>query len=310
MRFNNVHVSAVGHVLPERVVSSLEIEDRLAPAYDRLGFHPGRIELMSGIRERRHFEPGTRPSAVATQAAEIALERSGFDRNELGMLIFSSVCRDFMEPATASVVHANLKLPNSCQCFDMSNACLGFANAMMVAGNMIELGQIESALIVAGAGAGNFIYGALTKDHARERDGMRTVYTGLILFAVFGVFFEFLIFDGFGGLGRWLIPLVLIGAGVYMLFLRDPQSPLPWVTPGGSAPDTPRDYAGSSGPQTNATSPGSPAAPGATTTTTHTPATAPPSDVVTPVEPALPDTTSDTRVDPTAPGNGDPEDRG
>jgi len=166
------------------------------------------------------------------------------------------------------------------------------------------------ALIVAGAGAGNFIYGALTKDHARERDGMRTVYTGLILFAVFGVFFEFLIFDGFGGLGRWLIPLVLIGAGVYMLFLRDPQSPLPWVTPGGSAPDTPRDYAGSSGPQANATSPGSPAAPGATTTTTHSPATPPPSDVTAPVEPALPDASSDTSVDPTAPGNGDPEDRG
>ncbi|MBZ0135074.1 MAG: 3-oxoacyl-ACP synthase III [Planctomycetes bacterium] len=157
MRFSNVYISAVGHLLPERVVTSLEIEDRLAPAYERLGLHPGRIELMSGIRERRHFEPGTRPSTVATQAAEIALDRSGLDRNKLGILIFSSVCRDFMEPATASVVHANLKLPHSCQCFDISNACLGFANAMMVAGNMLELGQIESALIVAGEDGGPLV---------------------------------------------------------------------------------------------------------------------------------------------------------
>lgn len=147
------------------------------------------------------------------------------------------------------------------------------------------------ALIVAGAGAGNFIFGALTKDHARERDGLRTVYTGLILFAVFGVFFEFLIFDGFGGVGRWLIPLVLIGAGVYMLFLRDPQSPLPWVTPGSSAPDTPRDYAGS---------PGSPAA---------TPGN-PRSDVVAPLEPELPETAGDTRVDPMASDDGEPDDHG
>ncbi|MCB0201509.1 MAG: 3-oxoacyl-ACP synthase III, partial [Anaerolineae bacterium] len=121
MRFNNVHIESVGHLLPERVVTSLELEDRLAPAYERLGFHPGRIELMSGIKERRHFEPGTRPSTVATKAAEVALERAGIDRGKLGILIFSSVCRDFMEPATASVVHANLKLPLGCQCFDLSN---------------------------------------------------------------------------------------------------------------------------------------------------------------------------------------------
>jgi 3-oxoacyl-[acyl-carrier-protein] synthase III len=155
LRFSNVYINAVGHVLPERVVTSAELEDRLAPAYARLGFHPGRIELMSGIRERRHFEPGTRPSTVATAAAEIAL--AGFDREKLGLLVFTSVCRDFMEPATASVVHANLKLPHSCQCFDLSNACLGFANGMMVAANMLELGQIEAALIVAGEDGGPLV---------------------------------------------------------------------------------------------------------------------------------------------------------
>ncbi len=128
------------------------------------------------------------------------------------------------------------------------------------------------ALIVAGAGAGNFIFGALTQDHARERDGLRTVYIGLLLFAVFGVFFEFIIFDGFGGVGRWLIPLVLIGAGVYMLFFRDPQSPLPWVTPGGSAPDTPRDYVGA--PGTTAT-PGTPDAAGMPAAPTTSPPTDP-----------------------------------
>lgn len=157
VRFSNVHIEGLGHLLPQRIVTSLELEDRLAPAYARLGLHPGRIELMSGIRERRHFEPGTRPSRVATQAAEIALARSGIDREQLGILIFSSVCRDFMEPATASVVHANLKLPLSCQCFDLSNACLGFANAMMVAASMIELGQVKAALVVAGEDGGPLV---------------------------------------------------------------------------------------------------------------------------------------------------------
>lgn len=158
------------------------------------------------------------------------------------------------------------------------------------------------ALIVAGAGAGNFIFGALTKDHDRERDGLRTVYVGLILFAAFGVFFEFLIFGGFGGLGRWLVPLVLIGAGVYLLFLRDPQSPLPWVTPGGSAPDTPRDYVGAPG-TAGSTAPTPPApstpptSPSPATSASAAPATPTPRPAPTPEPgqtPALPDRPAST----------------
>lgn len=157
LQFSNVYIEALAHVLPERVVTSVELEDRLAPAYSRLGFHPGRIELMTGIAQRRHFAPGTRPSAIAIQAADKALAESSVAREDIGLLIFSSVCRDFMEPATASMVHAGLGLPASCACFDLSNACLGFANAMLVAANGLELGQVKAALVVAGEDGGPLV---------------------------------------------------------------------------------------------------------------------------------------------------------
>ena len=38
--------------------------------------------------------------------------------------------------------------------FDISNACLGFLNGILVASNMIELGQIKTALIVTGENSG------------------------------------------------------------------------------------------------------------------------------------------------------------
>lgn len=98
------------------------------------------------------------------------------------------------------------------------------------------------ALIVAGAGVGTLVHGALEDNAAREREGLRTVYTGLTLFAVFGVVFEFFIFGGLGSAMRWLLPLLLIAVGVYLLFFRDPQSPFPWVTPRepqGPVPPTP-----------------------------------------------------------------------
>lgn len=77
------------------------------------------------------------------------------------------------------------------------------------------------ALVSVGVGVGNLIYGALSENPAREQDGMRTIYVGLVMFAVFGVFFEFLIWGGLGGSLRWLLPLLLIGGGVFLLLRKD-----------------------------------------------------------------------------------------
>ncbi len=157
MLFSNVCVEAVACHLPETVVTSEDLENRMGPLYDRLKLPVGRLELMSGIRERRFWEPGTMPSEVGAVAGEKAIEKSGIDRDRIGCLISASVCRDFLEPATASVVHNKLRLPGSSQVFDISNACLGVLNGMVHIANMIELGHIEAGLVVAGENGGPLV---------------------------------------------------------------------------------------------------------------------------------------------------------
>jgi len=150
MRFEEVCLEGLAHVLPERVVRSEELEERLGPLYERLKLRAGRLELMTGIAERRFWPAGTRPSAVAAQAGERALSESGVAREEIGFLVHASVCRDFLEPATASVVHASLGLPASCPAVDLSNACLGFVNSLSLVAQMIESGAIRAGMVVAG----------------------------------------------------------------------------------------------------------------------------------------------------------------
>lgn len=77
------------------------------------------------------------------------------------------------------------------------------------------------ALIAAGAGLGTFIHGALTNDPVKERDGLRAAYVGLALFAGFGAFFEFFIWGGASLIIRWLLPLALVGGGVFLLLRRE-----------------------------------------------------------------------------------------
>lgn len=157
MRFQRVRLASLAHDLPPRRVPSEELEERLAPIYGRLGLRVGRLELMTGIAERRFAEPGTRPSTLATGAGRLALLRSGISPEQLGAVIHSSVCRDFLEPATASVVHSNLGLPETCAAFDLSNACLGFLNGMIEVARAIELGEIRAGLVVSGEDGGPLV---------------------------------------------------------------------------------------------------------------------------------------------------------
>src|SRR5688572_335653 len=148
MRFSRVCLEAFGYTLPDEVVTTDELERRLAPAYERLRLPAGRLELMTGIRERRFYPPGTRPGQVSIESGRRAIEAAGIDTAHIGALVHGSVCRDFLEPATACGVHHALGLPESCLIYDASNACLGILTGMLMVANMIELGQILSGLVV------------------------------------------------------------------------------------------------------------------------------------------------------------------
>jgi 3-oxoacyl-[acyl-carrier-protein] synthase-3 len=148
MHFHRVFLESFGYTLPDEIVTTAQLEQRLAPLYERLRLPEGRLELMTGIRERRFFPPDTRPSTISIESARRAIEASGIDRRNFGALIHGSVCRDFLEPATACRVHHGVELPNEAMIYDISNACLGLLNGIAQVASMIELGQIRAGVVV------------------------------------------------------------------------------------------------------------------------------------------------------------------
>ena len=184
MRFQHVAIEAFACTLPPHVVTSDEIEARLAPVYERLRLPAGRLELMTGIRERRFFDPGTLPGQISAVTAVKAIEQSGLDPRHFGALIHGSVCRDQLEPATASGVHHAAGLPQSCQVFDLSNACLGLLNGMLLAANMIELGQIRAAVVVGTEDGRGLVEGtidSLLADPAVTRQSIKLDFASLTI---------------------------------------------------------------------------------------------------------------------------------
>lgn len=146
-------IVSVAHVDAPEVVTSAQFDEILAETYERIGAQPGLLESLAGIRERRWWPEGHLFTDAAAAAGAKAIEASGVRVEEIGLLIDTSVCRDRLEPSSAVTVHHALDLPSWCLSFDLSNACLGFVNALQVAGNMIDAGQIDYALIVDGEGS-------------------------------------------------------------------------------------------------------------------------------------------------------------
>jgi 3-oxoacyl-[acyl-carrier-protein] synthase III len=184
MRYSKVCVESFGYELPETIVTSLSLEERLAPIYNKLNLHYGRLEMMTGIRERRWWNNGVAPSQASIKAAKKAISKSGVKKEDIGCLLHTSVSRDFLEPATATVVHDSLGLPSTATIFDISNACLGFINGMVTLANMIELGQVKAGIVV-GSESGKRVVDAIIEkilqDPEVTKEKVKTAFATLTL---------------------------------------------------------------------------------------------------------------------------------
>lgn len=151
-RLANAAVLSVCGVEAPIAVTSAEFDRRLANTYSRLKMRPGLVQKMAGVLERRWWPTDVSFADAAAMAGAKALAEAGIDPGQVGLLVNTSVSRAHLEPSTAVAVHHQLLLPTSCLNFDISNACLGFVNAIQLAGTMIDSGQVDYALVVDGEG--------------------------------------------------------------------------------------------------------------------------------------------------------------
>lgn len=176
-RFNKVFIESLEVNMPSEEVTSAAIEDRLAPLYEKLSIPFGTLEKLSGIRSRKLWPLTVLPSEPATVVARQAIEASGIPQDKIGAIINASVSRDYFEPATACIVHANLGMSEDCAAFDITNACIGFSNGMLTLASMIEMGVVEAGVVVSAETVTRLIENnitALVKHSVASREDLLT----------------------------------------------------------------------------------------------------------------------------------------
>ncbi|AAF84772.1 3-oxoacyl-ACP synthase III [Xylella fastidiosa subsp. morus] len=148
MLFNNVSIAGLAHIDAPCTLTSQEINARLQPMLERIGIKSDVFADIVGINARRLWNTNVQTSDVATMAARKALQDAGVAVDRIGLVVNTSVSRDYLEPSTASIVSGNLGVGEQCIAFDVANACLAFLNGMDIAGQMLERGDIDYALVV------------------------------------------------------------------------------------------------------------------------------------------------------------------
>jgi 3-oxoacyl-[acyl-carrier-protein] synthase-3 len=133
-------VAAVGAAVPERVVPSSAIAERL-------GVADGWIETRTGVRERRFAAPDERVSDLATRAGRDAVARAGADATALDLVIVATCSADDAVPAVAPLVAGALGATQAAA-FDVNAACTGFLAALDIACAQVETGRASSALVI------------------------------------------------------------------------------------------------------------------------------------------------------------------
>jgi 3-oxoacyl-[acyl-carrier-protein] synthase-3 len=143
-----VFIESFGYELAPNIVTSREIDEKLSPFFEAVGFVPGQLEALTGIRERRYWDEDHTLAEHAAVAGKRALDEAGIKPEELGALCFCGVCQDGFEPATSCAVADKIGVGPRAHVYDVKSACLGMITGMVHVANEIQLGHIKAGLVV------------------------------------------------------------------------------------------------------------------------------------------------------------------
>jgi len=181
MRFHSVCLASIGYLSPGVEITSDWIEEQLFEQYQRLKLPVGRLEGMSGISQRRIWSDRVRLSDCSVASCKLALESSGLDPSDIGCLIHASVCREFLEPATACRVHHLLGIPPKSWVYDVSNACLGVLNGAVQIAQLIESGCIQAGLVVGTEDSRGLLKATLNQLKNLTRQSIKPAFASLTI---------------------------------------------------------------------------------------------------------------------------------
>ena len=132
---------SIGAYVPEKILSNADLE-KMVDTTDEW------ITKRTGIKERHLAADDEVTSDMGAKAAQLAIERSGIDKEDIDLVLCATVTPDYFNmPSTACIIADKIGI-RDVQAFDISAACSGFVYLLSIAKAFIESGMKKNILII------------------------------------------------------------------------------------------------------------------------------------------------------------------
>lgn len=142
--FHQIQIIGMSGAAPKKVVDNQSFSGVIGEEKTK------RIIESTGVVQFRKAEKRQTASDLAYAAAEDLLNRLAIEREEIGVLLFVSDSPDYIDPATAFVLHKRLKLSTECISIDANQACSGFVYGVHMACSLLRSTDKKYALLLNG----------------------------------------------------------------------------------------------------------------------------------------------------------------
>lgn len=133
-------ILGTGSYLPVQVRTNADLETMVETSDEW-------IVTRTGIHERRIATEEETVALMGASAAEKALEMSGIDKQDIGMIVVATTSGSHAFPSAACQIQNALGI-NDCIAFDVAAACSGFVYALSIADQFIKAGSVKHALVI------------------------------------------------------------------------------------------------------------------------------------------------------------------
>ena len=136
-------IAGIGHYVPQNEVTNDDLS-RVMDTSDEW------IQERTGIAARRY---GTKHKETTTtmgaEAAKIAIDRAGINKEDVDFIIFATLSPDYYFPGCGVLLQRELEITSTeVGALDIRNQCSGFIYGLSVADQFIKSGQYKNILLV------------------------------------------------------------------------------------------------------------------------------------------------------------------
>lgn len=146
LEFKDVKISGIAAGVPKNVASNLTPTDQDNISHE---YSPEDYVKTTGVEERR-VSAFLTTADLSYYAAERLISDLGWNKDEIGVLVFVSQTPDYVLPATACILQDRLGLNKECYATDISLGCSGWVYGLSVVLGLLGKDKEKKALLLCG----------------------------------------------------------------------------------------------------------------------------------------------------------------